>query len=465
MNKKLNIEYSKMTEPILNTMYIPAPKGEKYLPFQEAGIEILARRYIAGRKHQMLGDEPGLGKTIQAIGIANALKFRKLLIICPASLRFNWQSEINKWHRCNPGVNVIEKGQDKLNPETTNIISFDLLKKIGPEIKPDFICIDEAHKIKNPEAKRTQYVIGNKKENIPGLISRARSLLMTGSPLPNGRPNEIWHILKKCAPSSIDGMKYLDFVDRYCIVQYDDRGDFRVIGSKREKELYEKLRGSGYMVRRLKKEVLKDLPPKIYKMIVFPMTGSTAKVIKKESKFDQEEIVKYGRPISGGTPEIRKEMGVAKIPLAVKFIKDLLADGVQKVGVTTHHRDVSFGIHEALEEFNPVLYIGGMSDNNKDKAEKQFQNDPNTRVFIGSEAAGEGLTLTAAHHVVDVEPEWVPEANNQKHDRYHRISQTRGVIIYLLVVEQSLDARVLSSAAYKAQSTALILDNKGDKRF
>ena len=93
----------------------------------------------------------------------------------------------------------------------------------------------------------------------------------------------------------------------------------------------------------------------------------------------------------------------------------------------------------------------------RDGMEYAFQNDPSVKVFIGNEAAQEGLTLTAAHHVVDIEPEWVPGMNDQKHDRYHRITQTEKVLIHLLVVEGSLDAKILGSAAGKAEDIEKIL--------
>lgn len=212
---RYNIGCSKIDNPILNTREIKAPPGLSYFPFQEAGVNVLVDRYFKGRKHQMLADEPGLGKTIQAIGVGNELNLKKLFVICPASLRNNWAVELEKWHIVGEGVNIIETGKDKIDPRVSNVISYDLLKKRDLDFKPDFICIDEAHRIKNPETIRTQYIIGNIKEGLTGIISKARSILLTGSPLPNGRPNEIWHILKKCSASTIDNMSFQEYLERY----------------------------------------------------------------------------------------------------------------------------------------------------------------------------------------------------------------------------------------------------------
>jgi SWI/SNF-related matrix-associated actin-dependent regulator 1 of chromatin subfamily A len=232
------------------------------------------------------------------------------------------------------------------------------------------------------------------------------------------------------------------------------------VGAKNKKELFARLRGSGFMLRRLKKDVLKDLPPKRYKMVVFPKNSTTTKIIDKESAFNFQEIITHGAPVGTVLPELRREMGIAKIDDAARYIIDLLEGGVKKIGVFAHHRDVCHGLELKLKAYNPVKYIGGLSDRMKMVAESAFQNEPACRVFIGNEAAEEGITLTAAHNVVDVEPEWVPGKSDQRYDRFHRITQTESVMVHILVVEGSLDAKILGSAANKKKDSKEVLDGQ-----
>lgn len=450
-----NIEASSIEEPLLG---VPAPPGESFFPFQAAGIEHMSCQLRRGRKHLLCADEQGLGKTIQAIGLANEMGYKKLLVICPASLRLNWAREINKWHIYNKGVDTILKGGNAVSFDSPcSIVTSYNLAELIKDYKSDFNIIDESHYIKNPGTKRTQLVLGDG-ENWRGFISKAPTLFLAGTPIPNGKPDEIWPLLYKSAPDVINYMKYWPFVRQFCeIIDDEYTGGSYIVGAKRTDELYARLRGSGFMIRRLKKDVLSQLPPKRYKMVIFPENAATKKVLKKEKPFNAEEILKHGVPIDSAMPEIRREMGIAKVNQCAEYITDMLDSGIHKVGVCAHHRDVCTGLGKKLQKYNPVVYMGGLSDKKKDDMEQSFQNDPSVRVFIGNEAAQEGLTLTAAHHVVDIEPEWVPGKNEQKHDRYHRITQTEKVLIHLLVVEGSLDAKILGSAAGKAEDIEKIL--------
>jgi SNF2 family DNA or RNA helicase len=428
---------------------IPVPDGLSYLPFQEAGIV-----YAARRSNCLLADEPGLGKTIQAIGLANLLELRRLLVICPAGLRLNWAREIEKWHIGNPGVEVLLTGKNGAGQAGRSVVtSYDLADCV--ERTPfDLVVVDEAHYVKNWATQRAQTVLGIK--GSPGLIALSkRRLALTGTPIPN-RVNEIYPVLRAMVPGVIDSMSYRAFIQYSGIVE----GEGRVIGVKREEELYYRLR-AGCMVRRLKKDVLKDLPEKTYKLVVFPKDSATAKVLLRERQFSAAEILKHGAPVGTALPEIRREMGIAKVPKAIQYILDLIEQGVRKVVVYAHHRDVVSLLSRGLMDHHPVVVSGETAAGARQNAVDRFQEDPKIKIFIGNiVAAGVGITLTAAKDVVFVECSWVPGENEQAEDRVHRVGQRDGVTVHQLVVQESLDAAILGAAARKRADIFKILQGE-----
>jgi len=437
----------------------PCPDGMEWYAFQATGVWYMFYKMQSGRRHLLLADEQGLGKTPQAIGLANLIGAKKLLVICPASLRINWVREINAWHMHNPGVVPLLTKQDKPHKSVSIVTSYALAGSVK-EYEPDLIIIDEAHYLKNHNAARTQLLLGNVEKGWPGLVDKAPSVWLTGTPTPNGRPSELWPMFYRCAPDAISSMRRWPFIKRFCRFIPDDTEDVRVTGAKNEVELFVRLRGSGLMLRRLKKDVLKDLPPKRYKMVVFPVDSSTRVVIERERAFNAVEIVAHGGTTVGSVlPEIRREMGVAKAPACVNYISDMLANGVDKVVVFAHHLEVVGILAEGLRDFGVEVIVGSTPLAKRQAAVDAFQNDPARRVFIGNEAAEEGWTLTKSADVVLVEPEWVPGKNAQRVDRLHRIGQLRSVLAHLLVVEGSLDAYILSAAARKTVDCERVLDD------
>jgi SWI/SNF-related matrix-associated actin-dependent regulator 1 of chromatin subfamily A len=207
----------------------------------------------------------------------------------------------------------------------------------------------------------------------------------------------------------------------------------------------------------MKADVLKDLPPKRYKLVVFPENGETRKVLQREAEFDAAELIAHGAPVGSALPEIRREMGVAKVPQAAEYISDLLEGGAQKVIVFGHHIEVIGELERKLRRFGVAVITGSTPQKARQAAVDAFQTDPRVRVFLGNEAAEEGITLTAAADVVLAEPEWVPGKNEQRVDRAHRIGQKDRVIVHILVVEGSLDAKILGAAANKMKDIKGIL--------
>lgn len=423
-------------------------------PYQAAGVECMSEQFALGRANMLLADQPGLGKTPQTARLADVMGWKNLLVICPASLRLNWVREIERWRKAGSEPVAVLDSKRFPKPGCTVVVSYDIF--VRPHwadvlsLYPfDALVCDESHYLKNIDAKRTKAILGKE-----GLYKQIRNtLLLSGTPIPN-RAHELFKIVKLFAKEAFP-WSYWDFCGRYH--QYVLDGKPR--GSRNEDDLYTRLRGSGFMLRRRKEDVLKDLPPKTHQLVVFPADGSTRKVLQREREFSAQEIIQHGVPVGTSLPEVRREMGIAKAPVCASYVAGLLDGGLEKVVCAAHHTDVIARIAHDLREYGVVVVQGDTRPRKRQEAVDRFQTDPQVRVFVGQlTAAGTGITLTAASDVVFVEASWVPGENEQMLDRCHRIGQVSPVLAHYLVVEGSLDAKILGTAAGKAEGIAKIMD-------
>ena len=244
---------------------IPVPDGLAYLPYQRGGIAFALDRLRAG-KGTLIGDEMGLGKTIQAIGVINGdAKIHRVLVICPATAKINWYRELRKWLTRKLSVGIADPG---VFPTTdVVVINFDILHKFPKwmEFFWDLVVVDEAHYLRNPNARRTQIVVGytptkkmqKKGEKIVPPMNARRKLCLTGTPIPN-KPVELWPLLNWLDKDTWGN--FWRYAKRYCDARQNGFGyDFD--GASNLDELKRELRSS-VMVRRLKADVLTELPPK-----------------------------------------------------------------------------------------------------------------------------------------------------------------------------------------------------------
>jgi SWI/SNF-related matrix-associated actin-dependent regulator 1 of chromatin subfamily A len=427
-------------------------------PFQSAGVEFLLSQMSTGRTQLLLADDPGCGKSPTASVLAKELGCKKVAIICPASIRLNWQRELKKW--AGMDSQVVLTGSHKLDPGLSVIVSYNLVNVIK-NFNPDLFIVDEAHYLRSKHAIRTRIILGAYQKQYPGLIGKTPAVFLTGTPIPNGRPNELYPLLSSCAPDVIDYLTFLQFIKKYC--SYYEFSPFVPIftGGKNLNDLYMRLRGSGFMLRRKKEDVLKDLPPKQFKLVLFSPNSKTRKILKKENQFDSSEIRKFGSRIGESAfAEVRREMAEAIVPSAREYISNLIEDGLDKVVVFGHHVNAMHQLCNNLKKYNPVMIIGSTPPVARQKAVDDFQNDPNVRIFLGNEAAEEGITLTAAQDVVLVEPEFVPGKETQRADRVHRIGQSGLVTVHMLAIEGSIAADIMSKAIDKQADINLALDEK-----
>jgi SWI/SNF-related matrix-associated actin-dependent regulator 1 of chromatin subfamily A len=422
-------------------------------PYQVEGAAFLARV-----KRGLLADEMGLGKSAQAIAACDELKAQRVLVIAPASLVENWRREFLRFqnisryvaepHRVTGGrgplVNVTSYDRAARDPEWLAVVDWDVL------------ILDEAHYLKNPKSKRTKAIFGPKCDGDGGLVSRAAHVFcLTGTPTPNN-PSELWPMLRAVMPDSIQRptgkpFPYWPFIERYCVTQ-DTGFGIKIVRGKNLDEL--KGRIAPYILRRKKEDVLKDLPP-----IRFDTLALEGKLDTTGGDWDflHNTLVLNGveglKSIAPHVAQLRRVTGMAKVSAAAEWISDFLEGGEGKLVVFAHHRDVIAYLAEAFPEAAVVTGDGAPAA--RQTAVDEFQRDPLTRVFIGQiQAAGTGLTLTAASDVLFVESSWTPSDNQQAAMRVHRIGQRNACLVRFAMLAGSIDEDIQRAVMRKTTDIA-----------
>jgi len=443
----------------------PAPEGLEYSPYQRAAIE-----YALPRQHVLFGDEPGLGKTVEGLGLVNAAGADKVLVLCPAAVRLQWAKETHKWCPQFRFVHTILKSKDGFAPTAeVTICSYDLARtpifhKLFSGVKWDIVILDEAHYLKNHEAKRTSAILGDYAGNTTAIIGQAnRVVAMTGTPLPN-RPRECYTLARALDHSSISSMSWDAFLRRFNPAAEMPNG-YRLELTGHLLELQARLR-SHFMVRRAKSAVLKDLPEKQYEITLVEPTGEIRKVLKAEKLLDLDPddpatFLDSEGKIDGAVSTVRREMGIAMIPRIVEHTKYVIESGVEKVFLVLYHTEVINTVAEKLKSFKPVVIQGGVNHGAREIRKQTFISDPECRVFIGQITAS-GIGIDGLQQVCDRvvlgEPDWVHGNNEQAIDRLHRRGQKGSVLAQFLVAPDSLGEKIVGNAIRKGRGVNKALD-------
>lgn len=451
----------------------PCPKGQEYLPFQRAGID-----FALSRPHTLIGDDMGLGKTVQALGVANAMKARSLLVVCPAAVRLQWATMINRWlvsrqdgSRDRGHLHVIRKTSDGVHPDATLVVlSYEMATNaaIWPALmarKWDLAVVDEAHYLKNHDAKRTRAVLGGWDGQRPGIMDVAgRVLMLTGTPLP-ARPREMYTIARALCWDAIGRVTQDSFLFEYNPSATLADGT-RVEETGNLLELQARLR-SHFMIRRLKADVAKDMPAKSYEMVEIEPDGAIKRILQAERllHIDPDNIRMVPFDEQGHIATLRREMGVAKAGRVVEHVEMLMDGGLDKVVVFCYHREVAAILAAELSRYGLAAVLGGTSPAARADAVSRFGSDPKVRVFLGQiTAAGTGIDglQKACSWCVFAEPSWTPGDNEQCVDRLHRTGQKLPVTAQFLVAPKSLDSVILASAIRKYRVTNVALDRQSN---
>jgi SWI/SNF-related matrix-associated actin-dependent regulator 1 of chromatin subfamily A len=428
-------------------------------PYQVDGVSFLESRTFAA-----LFDDCGLGKTPQSLVAAKNIGAKKILIVCPAVARYNWEREILRWVDPAASVEVITKKVTTGQVSNCDwlVISHDLLTDL-PTHKAlwnrdwDLLIVDEAHFLKSKGAKRTKAVYGArcdlKGKSLAGKASR--TWILTGTPAPN-HTGELWTHLRALYPEAIPGvagtpMGEIEFQSNYCALEETNWGT-RVVGSKDMEKLRSKM--DGFFLRRLKQNVLKDLPRVTIDTIpvsLAKMDGedmntslsahSDAQHLADAAKnMSGENLIKYMKDHAPELATYRRHTGLLKLPVCLEWLKTEMAGNPNKFIVFAIHHEVIDKIVEHMAAFNPVKLDGRDSAKTRDVSAQKFMDDPDCKLFVGQiAAAGTALTLTASKDVAFFEADWVPANNYQALSRAHRFTQTRGVVVRFLTLPNSID--------------------------
>lgn len=480
---------------------VPSPTGLQYLPFQKAGVE-----YAVARKRTLIADAPGLGKTVQFIGIHNYLKTKKVIVVCPASLKINWFREFSKWdiHGLSIGIaesKVINKKTEHIWPHTdVVIVNYDMLKQFSTQIRKhewDLVCADEAHLLKTPTTIRSKYFFGqdDRKEPIEP-IRYKRLVLLTGTPIMS-QPSELWTFVRECDPTDL-GSSWLKFVHKYCAAEDTPYG-LDVSGASNLEELNQKLRLS-FMVRRDKRSVLKELPEKTRELVVFPKDKLEA-IVKKEKTIVDKALEAYEKllgiqnenkfvyidslieelgsvesedwedAINRLSPQnkllftelslAREEVALAKAGLVTDHVKNLVACG-EAVIVFAYHKSVIQELHKRLSAAGLRISVvtGETSLAKRQAAVDAFQNGELDGIIGNITAMGVGWTLTYGSTVVMAELDWVPAMMEQAEDRAWRHGQKNAVLAQYLIVDGSVEANMAYKIIAKMEVIRVAIDAK-----
>lgn len=418
-------------------------------PFQELGVQALM-----SRKHNLLADEMGLGKTIQAIELVNRLKLRKVLVICKASIKRNWQRKLEEWLISKRVIQIIDKKTDFISDfSEVVIVNYDLITHSYihqqlTDIKWDLLICDEAHYLKNMEAKRTKAVLSRK-----GLAHCAqRTLMMTGTPVLN-RPIELYPMLRVLAPTVIAPYSdYIRYGRRYC-AGYQDGFGFNADGASNMDELNKKLRAN-YMIRRMTDEVQVQLPKKRYEVIFIDSTKEIQNQLEVLSNPARKDFKHSNLSAGGGElATLRRECAEKKVAFSIELIKEYV-ESSGKIVIFAYHHTVIEAIERELSSFRTVVLTGSTSQLGRESSIKRFREDPQVKVFIGQiQAAGEGIDglQDSCSNVLFVESSWVSGEIEQAIKRIHRMGQTKPVLIRFLVWADSVEEHMMRVALDKAQ--------------
>lgn len=440
--------------------------------YQREGALFAAR---AGRA--LIGDEMGLGKTIQAIAtaeiLAKNLGVERVLIVCPTSLKHQWEREIEKFTRRTAQVvgGLTPKRKEQFaDPSFFKIINYDTVHRdldLISHWSPDLVILDEAQRIKNWKTRVAQSV---KK------IASPYAVVLTGTPLEN-RLEELVSIVQFIDPFRLGPT--FRFLDRHQIT--DETG--RVIGYQALDEVNRTL--ETVLIRRQKSQVLKQLPERLDKHFFVPMTPQQQE-LHTENQDKVARIVAKWRRFGFLTEADQRGLMISLQNMRMScdstylldhetdhgYKADELATLLNELFEQPNNKVVIFSqwlrMHELLQRrfqgkpWEYVLFHGGVPTPDRRGLVDQFRDQPNCRSFLSTDAGGVGLNLQHANIVVNVDLPWNPAVLEQRIGRVHRLGQSQPVQVVNFVAQGTIEEGMLSVLKFKKSLFAGVLDG-GEK--
>jgi len=419
--------------------------------------QVTGSDFLASRRRCLLLDDPGTGKTLQAILAADKLDSSSLDVICPASV-------VRQWGKAHEDIS----GRSR----AFTAYSYNKARDQGVRGRPFILCLDEIHYLNNPASGRTRRILGSERYGTDGGICKAEYVWgMTGTWMTRD-PSALYAVMHAIIPGSLalgngNTMDYWQFMKKFCVM-YNTGFGMKVVHGQNLPELQERL--APYILRRTKADVRKDwkhpvtaelwLDPEesgdmLDKAELEPEARAIADAFKRGG-FDALESLSDSD--NTGISRYRRYCGILKILPVVKWLLDQFDDGLQKIVLICVHREVIEGIQAKLAEQGVAafVYYGGMSGKEKDAAKESFIKYEGPAVMVGQiDAVGTGVDglQTATGRMLFVEWSWIAVHNQQALDRLDRVGQQENVLGQFAAFEGSLDGAIMTVAARRAKES------------
>ncbi|CAM8915199.1 unnamed protein product [Rhodiola kirilowii] len=472
--KRAIIEASSVADLRVRYDKIPANIESKLLSFQRDGVRFVLQHGA----RVLLADEMGLGKTLQAIAVASCVQDSwPVLVLTPSSLRLHWAAAIHQWLEIPPSDIVVILSQCggsnragfTLVPSNVksgihldglfNIVSYDIVPKLQKVLMASefkIVIADESHFLTNAQAERTSAALP--------VIQKARyAILLSGTPALS-RPIELFKQLEALYPNVYNNVH--EYGNRY----YKGGGFGVYQGSSNHEELHSLMKAT-VMIRRLKREVIKELPVKRRQQVFLDLSETDMEQInalfrelevvkcKIKSCASKEDADKLKFTENNLINKIYTDSAKAKIPAVLDYLGTVVEAGCKFI-VFAHHLSMIDAIHQfLLEKVGCIRIDGGTPAASRQALVTDFQEKENIKAAVLSiTAGGFGFTLTAASTVIFAELSWTPGDIIQAEDRAHRIGQVSSVNIYYLLANDTVDDIIWDVIQNKLENLGQVLD-------
>jgi superfamily II DNA or RNA helicase len=439
------------------------------LPYQLEGIA-----FAAGVGRAILADDMGLGKTIQGVGTAEILAreadISRVLVVCPASLKSQWRNEIHRFSdrsvQLVTGTAAERAGAYAADAFFTVCNYEQVLRDIMAieRTRWDLIILDEGQRIKNWESKTARIIKG---------LKSTFALVLSGTPLEN-RLDELYSVVQ-----FVDDLRLppaFRFFHRHRVV--DEKG--KVLGYKNLDQLRENLRP--ILLRRTRDSVLQQLPPRTNEIVRIPPTdeqlelhGShmrTVSMITRRAYISEMDLLRLQKALlmcrmsADSTFLVDKQTPSysSKLEYLGELLDSLFDEPDRKVLLFSEWTKM-LDLIEPLLKKRKIEFVrldGSVPQKNRQEIVNRFQNDPQCRLFITTNAGSTGLNLQAANTVINVDLPWNPAVLEQRVGRAHRMGQKRPVQVYVLVTEGTIEESLLGTLSAKHDLALAALDPESD---
>ena len=428
------------------------------MPTQLSGAKFLAARHRA-----LLADEPRVGKTGAAIIAADMILANTIDVVTTASGRAVWRRGFHTWSKLGRTIGIV--GVDKNAADCdVRILSYNGATTFVSKRRSDLVILDESHNCKNPDAKRTQAVLGKPMAGGKSLFTEGalvrdhtRAWFLTGTPLPHD-PSDIWTTMRSSCPERLhaddqrdwpDVTRFEDFRHRYCVVRMKQISRFNkipvVIGGRNESELRERM--GDFMLRRTQKDI--GIRPSVFEL--YPMLVSN--IVRKQIDCDLDKTAILHAAETGNTKALEMELGPLrrltgniKAQSVVEAVKEEFDSGLHKIVLMYWHKEVGDVLMAGLEKFKPLRIDGATPTKEREQYELAFRGNSENRVMLGQiQAAGEAVDFSSANELWFVETSFSPKDQAQAAMRITNVNQTRNTFVRVCCIEGSIDEALQAS--------------------